>query len=183
VLCTDPDACDGDGQCGDGSRTLSVAVCLDQTNPNPVSVPSTALRKLFVSPKPTGGLPGSTPSGSRTRHGVVPARRSNIAAGEPPDREREANDRTAILHRETRVLRAGRMKPAPWSEPRRQASLVDVEESADQARDHARPHGLCGPWRRSRWTSWPPKCSRTSRCPRSTACRSSHPSRAPESRQ
>src|SRR5262249_21682524 len=34
VSCTDGDPCDTDGECGNGSCTFSVAVCINQTDPN-----------------------------------------------------------------------------------------------------------------------------------------------------
>jgi hypothetical protein len=60
VTCTDGDPCDTDGECGNGSCTLSVAVCIDQTDPNLAAChPPTGLRKLFVSPKLAGAVPAS----------------------------------------------------------------------------------------------------------------------------
>src|SRR6516165_2327081 len=60
VACTDGDPCDTDGECGNGSCTLSVAVCINQTDPNLSAChPPTGLKKLFVSPKLAGAVPGS----------------------------------------------------------------------------------------------------------------------------
>src|SRR5215475_7588650 len=60
VACTDGDPCDTDGECGNGSCTLSVAVCINQTDPNLAAChPPTGLQKLVVSPKLAGAVPGS----------------------------------------------------------------------------------------------------------------------------
>src|SRR5215475_3858768 len=60
VSCTDGDPCDTDGECGNGSCTLSVAVCINQTDPNLAAChPPTGLQKLFVTPKLAGAVPGS----------------------------------------------------------------------------------------------------------------------------
>src|SRR5262247_2698450 len=61
VSCTDGDPCDTDGECGNGSCTFSVAVCINQTGPNlPACHPPTGLRKLFVNPANlAGAVPGS----------------------------------------------------------------------------------------------------------------------------
>ena len=61
VSCTDGDPCDTDGECGNGSCTLSVAVCINQTDPNLAAChPPTGLKKLFVSPRlPAAAVPGS----------------------------------------------------------------------------------------------------------------------------
>jgi hypothetical protein len=61
VSCTDGDPCDTDGKCGNGSCTFSVAVCINQTDPNlPACHPPTGLQKLFVNPsKLAGAVPGS----------------------------------------------------------------------------------------------------------------------------
>jgi hypothetical protein len=61
VSCTDGDPCDTDGECGNGSCTFSVAVCINQTDPNlPACHPPTGLQKLFVNPpKLAGAVPGS----------------------------------------------------------------------------------------------------------------------------
>jgi hypothetical protein len=61
VSCTDGDPCDTDGECGNGSCTFSVAVCINQTDPNlPACQPPTGLQKLFVNPpKLAGAVPGS----------------------------------------------------------------------------------------------------------------------------
>jgi hypothetical protein len=48
VSCTDGDPCDTDGECGNGSCTFSVAVCINQTDPNlPACHPPTGLQKAF----------------------------------------------------------------------------------------------------------------------------------------
>ena len=61
VSCTDGDPCDTDGECGNGSCTLSIAVCINQTDPNLAAChPPTGLQKLFVSPRlPAAAVPGS----------------------------------------------------------------------------------------------------------------------------
>ena len=61
VSCTDGDPCDTDGECGNGSCTFSVAVCINQTDPNlPACHPPTGLQTLFVNPaKLAGAVPGS----------------------------------------------------------------------------------------------------------------------------
>jgi hypothetical protein len=61
VSCTDGDPCDIDGECGNGSCTFGVAVCINQTDPNlPACHPPTGLQKLFVNPsKLAGAVPGS----------------------------------------------------------------------------------------------------------------------------
>src|SRR5215475_15857895 len=61
VSCTDGDPCDTDGECGNGSCTFSVAVCINQTDPNlPACHPPTGLQKLFVNPANlAGAVPGS----------------------------------------------------------------------------------------------------------------------------
>ena len=60
VSCTDGDPCDTDGECGKGSCTLSIAVCVNQTDPNLSAChPPTGLKKLFVSSKLAGALPAS----------------------------------------------------------------------------------------------------------------------------
>ncbi len=47
VRCTDGDACDTDGVCGDDSCTLQVAVCIGQSDPNlPACDPPDVLRRL-----------------------------------------------------------------------------------------------------------------------------------------
>jgi len=61
VSCTDGDPCDIDGECGNGTCTFGVAVCIDQTDPNlPTCHPPTGLQKLFVNPPNlAGAVPGS----------------------------------------------------------------------------------------------------------------------------
>src|SRR6516165_2924123 len=60
VLCTVGDPCDTDGECGNGSCTLSVAVCVNQTDPNLSAChPPAGLKKLFVSPKLADAVPDS----------------------------------------------------------------------------------------------------------------------------
>jgi plastocyanin len=49
VACTDGDACDADGQCGNDSCTFAVAVCINQADPNLACTPPSALRRLRVS--------------------------------------------------------------------------------------------------------------------------------------
>src|SRR5262249_7804533 len=60
IACTDGDPCDTDGECGNGFCTLSVAVCINQTDPNLSAChPPTGLTKLTVSPKLAGAVPSS----------------------------------------------------------------------------------------------------------------------------
>src|SRR5262249_48657273 len=61
VSCPDGDPCDTDGECGNGSCTFGVAVCINQTDPNlPACHPPTGLQNLFVNPANlAGAVPGS----------------------------------------------------------------------------------------------------------------------------
>ena len=61
VSCTDGDPCDIDGECGNGSCTFGVAVCINQTDANlPACQPPTGLQTLFVNPPNlAGAVPGS----------------------------------------------------------------------------------------------------------------------------
>ena len=47
VLCTDGEACDT-GACGDSSCTLSIAACINQTDPSLACTPPTGLQKLNI---------------------------------------------------------------------------------------------------------------------------------------
>jgi hypothetical protein len=60
VTCTDGDACDTDGVCGNNTCTFRVAVCIDQQDPNvPTCHPPARLAKLHVSSKLAGAMPSS----------------------------------------------------------------------------------------------------------------------------
>lgn len=65
VRCVDGDPCDTDGACGNGSCTLSVAICVNQKDPQlPACTPPASLKKLKVNSKVLGALPPSPYSGS-----------------------------------------------------------------------------------------------------------------------
>src|SRR5262245_1373403 len=58
VSCTDGDPCDVDGECGNNSCTLRVAVCIDQRDPNlPTCHPPSHLQKLHVNSKLAAAVP------------------------------------------------------------------------------------------------------------------------------
>ena len=60
VTCTDGDACDTDGMCGNNSCTFRVAVCISQQDPNlPACHPPASLQKLHVSSKLVPAEPSS----------------------------------------------------------------------------------------------------------------------------
>src|SRR5262249_17021688 len=55
---TDGDPCDVDGECGNNSCTLRVAVCIDQRDPNlPTCHPPSHLQKLHVNSKLAAAVP------------------------------------------------------------------------------------------------------------------------------
>jgi hypothetical protein len=60
VTCTDGDACDTDGMCGNNSCTFRVAVCINQQDPNlPTCHPPASLQKLHVNSKLASAEPSS----------------------------------------------------------------------------------------------------------------------------
>jgi plastocyanin len=60
VRCVDGDPCDTDGACGNGSCTLSVAICVNQKDPNLAEcTPPASLKKLKVNGKVLGAVPAN----------------------------------------------------------------------------------------------------------------------------
>ena len=100
VSCTDGDPCDTDGECGNGSCTFSVAVCINQTDPNLAAChPPTGLQKLFFSPRlPAGGVPSSLDGSACGSFVAVPVTQNRMvrfnanataAKGTSPRRDRD----------------------------------------------------------------------------------------------